>query len=168
MLFRGGAIAILLIFFLTGCSTTKPVTWKEQNLSFSDFNSFEILPVRIETGYVVEEKVVSFLNAQIKEQFEVKNLKLVDTLQTSTGVLSVQCFILLYEAHTRVDNLPTRKAQCAIRTLLIEKGTTRVVARILTLSEVGIEMRVDDTYKRVLKKAAAAVAEEVAKLIRSS
>ena len=168
MLFRGGAIAILLTFFLTGCSTTKPVIWKEQDLSFSDFNSFEILPVRIATGYFVEERVVSFLNAQLKEQFEVKNLKLVDTLQTTTGVLSVQCFILLYEPHTRVDNLPTRKAQCAIRTHLIEKGTTRVVARILTLSEVGIEMRVDDTYKRVLKKAAAAVAEEVAKLIRSS
>lgn len=106
MILRTGVITLLFTFCLLGCtSTTKPLVWKARDVAITDFKAFEIQPVINATGKNIqnargkniEPEILSSLTVYLKEQFEVKNLQLIDSLQTESEVLTVQSEILVYE-----------------------------------------------------------------------
>lgn len=189
MILRTGIIFLLFTLCLSGCSATKPMVWKAQDVSFTNFNAFEIRPVSNVTGTSVKKETLSLLTEYLKEQFKAQNLQLIDAPQTKSGVLRVQSDITFYGqkmvSYSTVNARPQYIVQCQLRTRLVDKSTTHVVARILTNTEIGVArnergvtnvgglMNVDiggtSGYgydKWVMKKAAEAVAKEVAKVMQ--
>ena len=175
MISRTGVIALLITLCLSGCSTTKPVAWKAQDVSFAEFKAFEIQPVFNATDRPVKQDVLSFLAFYLKEQFKVQNLPLTDTPKTKTGVLVVQSDILVYEASQPANTgfsdigwsgAPRTVSRCTIRTSLSDKSTGQVVAIILTVKGFGMGGIGYETHEWILKESAAAVAKEVAKIMQ--
>ena len=95
MILRTGVIALLFSLCLSGCSTTKQLIWTDQKVSFSHFETLEILPVFNATGSPLNKDILSLLNAHLKEQFMVHNLQITDAPKTREGVLSVKSNILI-------------------------------------------------------------------------
>jgi len=176
MILRTGIIALLVTLCLSGCSATKPVIWKARDVSFSHFRSFEIHPVANATDKIVKNDVMTFLTVFLKEQFQVHNLQLADSRLNKSEVLIVQSDILVYEAHKLVNTSQSfinttgaaRKAQCSLRTRLVDKSTNNLVAVILTVNEVAIGTIGYETHEWILKESAAAVAKEVARIIQDN
>jgi hypothetical protein len=174
MILRTGIIALLFTLCLFGCSTTKPIVWKAQDISFTDFKAFEIRPVFNATGKSVKQDILSFLTASLKEEFELQNLQLADATQPTSRVLVVQSDILVYTTSKQVTGKQVATAsggaywlaQCSLLTRLINKSTSNVVARISTTNEFGVKLREYENHERILKKSAATVATEVAKLMK--
>ena len=171
MILRTGLIALLFTLCLCGCSATEPVVWKAQNVSFTEFKAFEIQPVFNATGKTINKGTLSLFTAYLKEQFKLQNLQLIDTPQTKNGVLIVQTEILIYETNklvnvTSTQGIATRKAECTLRTRLVEKSTGNVLSEILTIREVGVESVLgNQAQELILKESAAAAAKEVAKIM---
>ena len=169
MILRTGIIVMLFTLCLPGCSTTKPVVWKAQNVSFANFKTFEILPVFNATETAVKQDVLFFLTAQLKEQFVMQNLQLIDAPQTKSGVLTVKSNILIYKIETQAfyGSGSGNTVYCTLLTRLVDKSTTRVVSKISTSKTTTGRYRGSDIQKLVLKESAAAVAKEVAKMMQS-
>ena len=170
MILRTGIIFLLFTLCLSGCSATKPMVWKAQDVSFTNFNAFEIRPVSNVTGTPVKKEILSFLTEYLKEQFKAQNLQLIDAPQTKNGVLSVQSDITVFGkkvvSYNYVGGRQQYIIQCNLRTRLVDKSTTYVVARILTNTEIGVESIGYESYKWIMKKSAEAVAKEVAKVMQ--
>jgi len=174
MILRTGIIVLLFTLCLFGCSTTKPVVWKAQDISFSDFKAFEIRPVFNATGKSVKQDILSFLTASLKEQFELQNLQLTDGTQTESRVLVVQSDILVITTSKQATGKQVatasggayRIAQCSLLTRLINKSTSNVVARISTINEFGVKLQEYGTHERILKKSAETVAKEVVQIMQ--
>ena len=184
MILRTGIISLLFTLCLAGCSATKPVVWKAQDVSFTNYNAFEIKPVFNATGTPVKKEILLLLTEYLKEQFKLRNLQLIDAPQTKSGVLSVQSDITFYGkkvvSYSTVNAGQQNIIQCKLRIRLVDKSTTHVVARIVTNTEIGIarnEKGVTNTLigsgsvgsesdKWVMKKSAEAVAKEVAKVMQ--
>jgi len=175
MILRTGIIALLFTLCLSGCSTTKPIVWKAQDITFTDFKAFEIRPVFNATGTSVKQDILSFLTASLKEQFELQNLQLSDATQTKSRVLVVQSDILVFTTHKQVTGKQVatassstyKIAQCSLLTRLINKSTNNVVARISTINEFGVKLQqYEKTHKMILKKSAETVAKEVAQIMQ--
>ena len=174
MILRTGVIALLFALCLSGCSATKPVVWKAQDVSFTNFKAFEIQPVFNATGKTIDKDLLSFFTAHLKEQFKLQNLQLIDTPQTKSEVLIVQTEISVYEtnktSYLAVFNVDGagRKAHCTLRTRLVNKQTGNVVARILTVKEVSVGNKGGKKPQEwVLKETAAAVAKEVVMIMQA-
>jgi len=173
MILRTGIIAVLFTLFLSGCSTTKPLVWKAQDVSFSNFKAFEIQLVFNATDKPVDKDALSFLTAHLKEQFAVQNLQLNDVPKTKNGILIVQTDMLVYETSKLIaqggsvgyGGRPTIY-HCKLGTRLVDKLTTHVVATIFTVKEVAAQTTPHSPDEWVLKESAAAVAKEVAKMMR--
>ena len=166
-------VTVLLFFtlFLSGCApTTKPLVWKARDVAISDFNAFGILPVLNATGKNLEQEILFFLTAHIREQFGVNNLKLNGSRQTKSEVLFVQSEILLYEVKSFMSPAPPLKnmiARCILRTRLFQESSDNVAAEIITINQVdvGQGLFAPKDPERVLHESAAAVAREVAKMM---
>lgn len=179
MILRTGVITLLFTFCLLGCtSTTKPLVWKVKDVAITDFKAFEIQPVinatgkniRNARGKNIELEILSSLTAYLKEQFEVKNLQLIDSPQTESEVLTVQSEILVYEVKSFAGPaLPAkyRVDLCILRTRLLQKSSSNVVAEIVTVNQadVGQGLFEPKSSEHVLQESAAAVAKEVAKMM---
>jgi len=172
MILRTGVIALLFTLCLSGCATTKPVVWKAQDVSFADLKTFYIQPVFNATGSPVKPEILSFLTANLKEQFEMRDMQLTDDPQTKSGVMIVRSELLVFVFRNILSTTTSagprnRIAHCTLRTRLVDKSTSHVVAKILTVKEAGGKMSSGvDSGKWTLKESAAAVAEEVAKMMR--
>jgi len=179
MIFRTGVIALLFTFCLLGCSsTTKPLVWKAKDVALTEFKAFEIEPVINATGKNIqnargkniEPEILFFLTAYLKEQFEVKNLQLIDSPQTKSEVLTVQSEILVYEVKSFAGPVLPAKYRvdlCILRTRLFQKSSSNVVAEIVTVNQVDVGQGLFEpkSSEYVLKESAAAVAKEVAKMM---
>ena len=171
MILRSGIFTLLFTFFLLGCSsTTKPLVWKAEDVALSDFTVFEIQPVLNATDKYIDQGILSILTVYLKEQFEVKNLHLIDPTLTKSKVLGVQSEILVYEVKLFMSPAPPAKnmtALCVLRTRLFQQSSGNVVAEIITVnkSNVGQGLFEPKSPEYVLKKSAAAVAKEVAKMM---
>ena len=172
MILRTGAIALLCILSLTGCSTREALIWKAQDVSLSEFNTFVIQSVFNATGKPLKQGTTSFLRAHLKEQFAKQNLQVSDSPQTNSGVLLVQIDILAFDLYSKIPSgqlgawARARKATCRLRTRLLNKRTTQIVAEIITKYEYGEIMYKEENYARLVKKSAVGVAKEVAKLMQ--
>jgi len=175
MILRTGIIALLFTLCLFGCSATKPIVWKSQDITFTDFKAFEIRPVFNATGKSVKQDILSFLTASLKEQFELQNLQLTDAAQPTSRVLVVQTDILVYTTSKQVTGKQVatasggayRIAQCSLLARLINKSTSTVVARISTINEFGLKLQQEyKTHEKILEKSAATVAKEVARIMQ--
>ena len=171
MILRTGIISLLFTLCLAGCSATKPVVWKAQDVSFTNYNAFEIKPVFNATGTPVKKEILLLLTEYLKEQFKLRNLQLIDAPQTKSGVLSVQSDITFYGkkvvSYNTVNAGQQYIVQCKLSIRLVDKSTTHVVARILTNTEIGAETIGYESDKWVMKKSAEAVAKEVAKVMQT-
>lgn len=171
MILRSGVFTLLFTFFLLGCSsTTKPLVWKAEDVAISDFKAFEIQPVLNATDKYIDQEILSILTEYLKEQFEVKNLQLIDPTQTKSEVLTVQSEILVYEVKLFMSPAPPLKnmmALCILRTRLVQKSSSNVVAEIVTVNKINVGQGLFEpkSPEYVLKKSAAAVAKEVAKMM---
>jgi hypothetical protein len=177
MILRTGFIALLFTFCLSGCTTIKPQVWKAQDVSFTNFEAFEIKSSFNATGKSFDQDYLTFLTAYLKKQFKEQNLELNDTPQTKSGILIVETAILVLETeeHSSASSgLQSSwigkkgKVLCSLSTRLIEKSTSQVVARISTTKAAGqgIYSRLD-IKESVLKESAASIAKEVAKLMKT-
>ena len=174
MTLRIGFISLLFTLCLFGCSTKKPQVWVDQDVSLGTFKAFEIQPVFNASDRPVKQDIMAFLTFYLKEQFKVQNLPLSDNRQTKSGILMVQSDMLVYEPSRSSGNLniamggtgATRLARCILRTELIDKSTNKVVAKILTIKEVGVGTMGYETHEWILKESAAAVAKEVAQMMQ--
>jgi hypothetical protein len=182
MKLRTGIIVSLFAFLLLGCSsTTKPLVWKAKGVVISNFKGFEIQPVFNATGIDIDEEIMSFLTASLKERFNSENLQLTDPLQKADEVLIVKGEILVYKVKMYVSPPPPVRntlwvstgpplkkmnSLCVLRTRLLQKSSNHVVAEIVTVTEVavgrGLLTPKDPTH--ILKESAAAVAQTVANM----
>ena len=148
----------------------------DQDVSLDNFKAFQIQPVFNASDKPVKQDIMAFLTFYLKEQFKVQNLPLTDTQQTKSKILMVQSNILVYEPARSSGNLniamggtgTTRLVRCILRTDLIDKSTNKVVAKILTIKEVGVGTMGYETHEWILKESAAAVAKEVAQMMQSN
>lgn len=170
MLSRSGIIFLLFALILSGCAATgKPMVWKEKNVSFDTYRTFEIQPVVNETGKDFKQDIASLLTTQLKEQFREKGLPTTDTSGESNGVLMVQSVLLTYEpgnAFKRWLAPGAGKTQCTLRARLVDKQNNKTVAEIVAAKEVGaggLYSAGADTW--ILKEVAAEIAQEVAKMM---
>src|SRR5210317_1679043 len=159
-------IALLFTLSLSGCSTTKPEVWKAQDASFANFNIFEIQPVFNATDKTIKKEILVLLTAQLTEQFEKQKLQLIDTPQAQSGVLVVKSDILVYDANRQINLNSSgasslgvgggkpRISHCTLLTRLVNKSTTQVVAKILTVKEVSYRTQQANTQEWVLKESA--------------
>jgi len=169
MILRNSIIALFLTIFLCSCSSTKPLVWKDRDVSFAKFNGFQILPVYNATGNPVDHDLLSFLSAEIRAQFQKENLQLIDAPQTGIGILTVKNEILIYENNRILRNSivgAKRRAKCTLRTRLVDKSTDQVVGEIsvTTLAGTGVFPE-SNANVWVLKESAILVAREVAKMM---
>jgi hypothetical protein len=171
MILRSGFIAFLFTLCLLGCSpTTKPLVWKAKDIAISDFQAFEIRPVINATDKHIKQEILSFLTASLKKQFEVKNLQLIDSPETISEVLTVQSEILVYEVTLFMSPAPPSKymiALCILRTRLLQKSSSNVVAEIVTVNKIDVGQGLFEPKnpEYVLQESAAAVAKEVARMM---
>lgn len=173
MKLRTGIIILFFTLCLCSCTKTQLVVWNDQNVSFSNFETFEIMPVANATKSPIKQTELSFLTTQLKEQFKVQNLKINDAKQIKNGVLVVRSAIILYGVSTDIfksqqitPNLThITKIRCRIRTRLIDKSTNHDVAKIITDKEMSVFFVLPKTYKRILKKSATAVTKEVVRIM---
>ena len=169
--FRKGVIALLVVCFLLGCtSTTKPLVWKAKDFTFSNSMAFEILPVLNATGRNIEPEALYFLTVHLNEQFRVNNLQPNDLPHTKSEVLTVQSEILVFKINLFASPAPPQKnmtAVCILRTRLFQKSSVDPVAEIVTVNEIDVGQGLFEpkSPEYVLKKSAAAAAKEVARMM---
>jgi len=178
MKLRTGIIALLFTLCLSGCYTTKSEVWKAQDVSLSNFEFFEILPVFNSTGRDIKQDSLSFFDYHLKEQFKVQNLQLADAKQKRNGILSVKNNLLLYQLRVVRNSTwvqpPGSVIDCKLLTSLIDKSTNNVVAKISTTYKIPTHISSggpaagvgSEDWKWVVKKSTALIAKEIAKLIQ--
>ena len=164
-------IVLLFIYCLLGCApTTKPLVWKAKDLVISDFSAFKIQPVLNATGKNIEQEILFFLTAHLKEQFGVHNLKLNGSRPTKSEILTVQSEVLLYEVKSFMSPAPPLKnmiGRCILRTRLFQESSADIAAEIITINQVdvGQGLFAPKEPERVLQESAAAVAREIANMM---
>ena len=181
LLFFLCGLAASLTFF--GCATKlKPVVWTDQEVSFADFRTLEVQPVFNATGMPLEEGILSGLTALLMERFAKEKLPINASPEITSGVLVVRSELVLYEAYMPAGALRSTgpagwgEAKCILRTRLVDKATNRAVAEIVavkiassgSVNEIpfgGASYVNQGGGDTVLHKVAAAVAEEVIKLM---
>ena len=171
MKLRTFVTTLILTLCLFGCSpTTRPLVWKAKGVDINNFSAFEIQQAINPTGKRIEQEILSLLTAYLIDEFEVKNLQLIDYPQTKSNVLTVRTEILVYEVKLFMSPAPPLKdkiAQCILRTRLYQKSSNIVVAEIVTVNQIDVGQGLFEpkNSEDVLKESAAAVAAEVAKII---
>jgi hypothetical protein len=164
---------MLFTFFLSGCSSTKPIVWTKGDVSFTSFRFFEIKPVVNATGKNDKQEIVSSLTAHFKEQFERQNLQLNNDPQIKNEVLVVESNLLNYGSRdisttsiSAASRRYTRVSFVVLETFLVNKSKSYNVARISTNKEVGYSQYTSDTAEWLLKETAAEVAKEVVQIMQ--
>jgi hypothetical protein len=171
MKLRFSLIAIFFIFCFSGCSTINIKIWKDQNITYSKYNTFEIRPVINVTGTYINEDSLNFYNDNLKEQFKVRNLPLNNYPQNRNGVLIVKSLLLVYNSTINM-NIPKtslfqvhKVVKCEFLINLVDKSSSYVVAKISTVKEEGNIIGPVNT--RILEESAVVIAKEVANLIQN-
>lgn len=165
-------VSLFNLFFclcLFGCSpSTGPVVWQSDQVVFADFQFFAIPPVINSTGHHVMQDTLTLLHDSLKQQFKARNLQIIDGRQTGNDVLIVQTEILTYKFQYFTGPPPPSRniiGLCILRTRLVET-TGKIVGEIITTDkvDVGRGMLEHKTPDSLLRRAAAQIATEVAKM----
>lgn len=174
---------LVLGLTLLGCAAStagKPTVWKSHEASFADYTSFEIWPVFNATDRPLHPSITATLTTHLKEKFSANQLEVITSPGNVRGVLVVQSELVDYLPNVHTNTSMTvwtpgwARAKCTLRTRLVDKATSQVVAQIVSAKEVnagdpGSAMgQGKKAHEYVLAVVAAEIAQEVARLMSSS
>jgi len=171
MILRAGLIALVFMLCLSGCSTTKKSTvWKSDDIDFSDFKAFDIQPVSNATGHFLSPEILSSLKANLKKEFEVKNLSLSKSRHAESDLLTVQSEILKYKFQFFKGPPPPSGdivGLCIVRTQLLKMPSNHIVAEIITVNQIDVGRGMLEPKKpeSLLQDVAATIVREIAKMM---
>jgi hypothetical protein len=159
-----------ICFVLCGCAATgKPMTWKEEDIQFSKYKSFEIRPVENKTGQSFEEDIPSKLTELLKAQFKEEGLNIPNEASDPSEVLIVESDLMLYvlgSAFKRWLAPGAGKTQCTLKSRLLDKLTNQLVAETVAAKEVGAGgLYSVGAEEWILEEAASEIASETSKLV---
>jgi len=175
--------ALALSTVLPGCAAStagKPVVWKSHEASFADYRSFEIWPVFNATDRPLHPSVTATLTTHLQEKFSANQLEVITSPGRVSGVLVVQSDLVDYLPNVHTNSSMTvwtpgwARAKCTLRTRLVDKATSQIVAQIVSAKEVnagdpGSALgQGNKAHEYVLSVVAGEIAAEVAKLMAVS
>lgn len=164
------SIVFLIVVFIAGCVTSKPMVSMMEGVSLTGYKMFEVHPVLNETGKTFEFDVADTLTQNIKSKLKDKGYIVSDGTETSKEVLIIKSSLLSYEpgsAFKRWIAPGFGKTQATVKTLLIDKRTGKVLGELVSAEAVsagGLYSAGAD--KRILDAIAEGLADEIEKKVK--
>jgi hypothetical protein len=167
---------------LFGCASAgvKPMVWRDQQAVFTDYpRSLEVWPVFNATDLPAEPAALVTLTELLERKLLARNLDIVKLPEATGGGLVLQSDLLVYIPYEHINVSAFMadwqpgwgRASCTLRSRLVDKATSRMVAEITVVKVanagnpyIGHGGRYK-AHEWILQEAAAAVAAEVDKLM---
>ena len=168
---RTVVFALVLTLCLVACSTQpSPMVWLSKDFTMTNYTSFEIQPAENLTESFLQPEILHFLTVALKEEFAMKDLQLYDSQHDDNKALTVKSEIWAYKINTTPSSRRLNKtvyALCILRIHLFDKESDNFLAEIFTVNQIifGYGLLEPKTPEEVLKKSAATVAKELAKMM---
>jgi len=164
-------IYILFICILAGgCAATKPMVSMEKDVSFSNYEIFEVLPVLNETGKHFEFDVANVLTNKIKGNLQDIGYVIGKGTDKLENTLVIKNSLIIYEPGSVGKRwlLPGwGKTACTVETALIDKKTGEVICELFTVEAVGGGgLFSSGADKYILKMVADGIVNEIDKTIQ--
>lgn len=156
---------LILIALAAGCATHRPAVRIEKGVSLSAYKAFEVAPVSNDTGKTFDFDVAAVLTEHIKSALKDKGYDVAEKGRASDYVLVIQSSLLSYEPGSVLGRwvvFGDGKAQCIVKSTLIDKPTGKTVGEMVTSEAVtggGLYSIGADKY--VLNMAADSIADEI-------
>ncbi len=156
---------LLLLVFVGGCATGKPMTWLEKGTDLSSYKGYEVMPVSNDTGRKYDFDVAGEITEAIKNKLKDKGYVVAEDGAGGEAVLVLKCSLTAYEPGSAFKRwlAPGYGAtQCTVKCPLIDKKTGKSIGEIMVAKAISAGgLYTIGAHKSILGTVADDIAEQI-------